>query len=206
MIVAYRWHKTNSEVVYYNFKQNEIERLHRLKAPDEGSPILPAQAKHGVLRSNAKLFGMIGLATLSAACLGDSMGVLDANAETLCGKSLESAKKHGLKEKLTKTKQKGKCKKAKKSEIDKIPSECGNCYCIVGEDGCCPKPNYIPTNSDIQAWSQQKALNPYQLTCNPFTTPTCTTTPPQTELKNPDAACGILYHTSLIILCTCVLG
>jgi hypothetical protein len=72
---------------------------------------------------------------------------------------------------------------------------CGDCWCAK-KDGKCPdwRPkNY--TEKFIGSISIQKALNPYELTCNSYTRG-CDTTPPLATNLGPDAVCAHHYSNS----------
>lgn len=83
-----------------------------------------------------------------------------------------------------------------KSEEEGLAS-CGDCFCIVGEGQSCPsqepKTNFTDDFEDVY-WKQQTVVNPYSLTCDPFTESGCTTQPEQDQtlldLGN-TAACAI---------------
>lgn len=76
-------------------------------------------------------------------------------------------------------------------------SDCGGCWCINYTDPCPawePQTNW--TQEEISLFASQVALNPYTLDCNPYSLPSCMTDPPQSDLENPDAVCGLLYCNS----------
>lgn len=76
---------------------------------------------------------------------------------------------------------------------------CGSCHCITGPDGTCPSTSPKKSSSFgdvfINEFAAQVPLNPYNLTCNPYEDPTCTTSPPQQYAELGEAAvCGLLYE------------
>jgi len=80
---------------------------------------------------------------------------------------------------------------------------CGSCHCITGSDGTCPKtapkqPSSIGT-SLVDQFSAQVPTNPFNLTCNPYEDPTCSTSPSQqySELGE-SAVCALLYEQASV--------
>jgi hypothetical protein len=83
-----------------------------------------------------------------------------------------------------------------KSEEEGIAS-CGDCFCIVAEGESCPsqrpKTNFTDDFTDVY-WKQQTVVNPYALTCDPFTDAGCNTQPEQDQTLldlGDTAACAI---------------
>jgi len=69
---------------------------------------------------------------------------------------------------------------------------CGGCWCAYGNGTC---PTWQPQNYTMNFTNQlmsQTAVNPYDLSCNPYENSTCQTTPPQ----GADGVCAIRYTES----------
>jgi hypothetical protein len=76
-------------------------------------------------------------------------------------------------------------------------ARCDNCHCVAA-DGICPveRTPFLDYSVDTTNLLEfQKPLNPFNLTCNPFTTSPCRTSPTQsyTDDNNETAVCGIRY-------------
>eukprot|EP00533_Pseudo-nitzschia_delicatissima_P003897 CAMPEP_0116095596 /NCGR_PEP_ID=MMETSP0327-20121206/9748_1 /TAXON_ID=44447 /ORGANISM="Pseudo-nitzschia delicatissima, Strain B596" /LENGTH=454 /DNA_ID=CAMNT_0003587275 /DNA_START=106 /DNA_END=1470 /DNA_ORIENTATION=- len=55
-------------------------------------------------------------------------------------------------------------------DVESLVGDCGGCHCIPDEDSECPSeipPASYPEET-INAWKSQTILNPYVLTCNPY--------------------------------------
>ena len=73
---------------------------------------------------------------------------------------------------------------------------CGDCHCIPEEGEDCPgtRDKSFEVVGDQFEYINQRALNPYTLSCNPFVDVQCETTPPQEFLSlGNEAVCGIHY-------------
>lgn len=76
---------------------------------------------------------------------------------------------------------------------------CGSCHCIIGPDGTCPetapkKPSSYGSDV-VDQFAVQMPVNPFNLTCNPYEDPTCSTSPPQVLAELGEAAVrGLLYE------------
>eukprot|EP00533_Pseudo-nitzschia_delicatissima_P012878 CAMPEP_0197263728 /NCGR_PEP_ID=MMETSP1432-20130617/1344_1 /TAXON_ID=44447 /ORGANISM="Pseudo-nitzschia delicatissima, Strain UNC1205" /LENGTH=421 /DNA_ID=CAMNT_0042728267 /DNA_START=95 /DNA_END=1360 /DNA_ORIENTATION=+ len=66
-------------------------------------------------------------------------------------------------------------------DVESLVGDCGGCHCIPDEDSECPSeipPASYPEEM-INAWKSQTILNPYVLTCNPYSDGVlCDTEPP----------------------------
>ena len=77
-------------------------------------------------------------------------------------------------------------------------SFCGDCHCINGEEDCptgdqVPQMNFSPEY--VSFLQSLEVINPYSLSCNPYTEEACETTPPQNMTDLGDAAaCGVKYN------------
>jgi hypothetical protein len=79
---------------------------------------------------------------------------------------------------------------------------CGDCHCIVAEGEICPAvvPSTNYTKDEIDTWGSQTAVNPYQLSCNPYEGGNCETEPPQDEsllALGEDAVCAMHFEKDL---------
>jgi len=76
-------------------------------------------------------------------------------------------------------------------------AECGDCHCSVAEGSQCP--SWIPqtdySDDIIETLASQVPINPFTLSCNPYTDDECETDPPQelTELGE-TAVCALHYE------------
>lgn len=74
---------------------------------------------------------------------------------------------------------------------------CGSCHCIT--NGTCPetapKSPGAFGSSTVEQFAAQVPINPFNLTCNPYEDPTCSTIPPQQFVEIGEAAvCGLMYE------------
>ena len=80
---------------------------------------------------------------------------------------------------------------------------CGDCHCIAGtsstgEANTCPaqRPKMQYSTATIDALRRQRAINPHELTCDPYDNKKCQLDPPQDDTIDlgDSAVCGIVYQ------------
>ena len=79
-----------------------------------------------------------------------------------------------------------------------IPADCGGCFCVPGNGGTDPCPDWVPVTefSDelVSGFRTKTLLNPFEdLLCNPYTDEKCTTSPPQQHVGVDGAVCAFKY-------------
>jgi len=91
---------------------------------------------------------------------------------------------------------------------------CGDCHCIVSQNGECPSPTPKTDYSEetIAELASQTALNPYSVECNPYVADDfpnavdpCAMDPPQDEsliVLGEEAVCGIHYESYVDGVCS----
>ncbi|GMH68571.1 hypothetical protein TrST_g11988 [Triparma strigata] len=77
-------------------------------------------------------------------------------------------------------------------------AQCGDCWCVPGNGGLDDCPSWSPQDDfspELLADLKSKTLtNPFDpLTCDPYSDPSCKTTPPQQYVDSPTAVCGMLF-------------
>lgn len=93
---------------------------------------------------------------------------------------------------------------------DNHVASCGSCFCIPDNStgNTCPAADPVTNYSSVtvQTLASQTPLNAYNLTCNPYTTSSCTTLPAQNRTLvalNDTAVCGIHYESQFASDATC---
>ena len=82
-------------------------------------------------------------------------------------------------------------------DYHRLYARCDNCHCVTTSERCpveqTPFHDYSTDTTNLLAF--QKPLNPFNLTCNPFNTSPCRTTPMQSWIEEGETAvCAIKYE------------